>query len=64
MCVLWRRDVLKLLAAADPAHGARAIMRSLAAQGDVCDVPVDDEGVFSDLDTPEDYATLTRADRP
>ena len=55
--VLWRRDVLALLAAADPAQGARAIMRALAAQGAVCDVPVDDEGVFSDLDTPEDYAS-------
>jgi molybdenum cofactor cytidylyltransferase len=62
--VLWRRDVLALLAAADPAQGARSIMRSLAAQGAVCDVPVDDEGVFSDLDTPEDYATLTRGDGP
>ena len=62
--VLWRRDVLALLAAADPAQGARAIMRSLAAQGAVCDVPVDDEGVFSDLDTPDDYEALIRADRP
>ncbi len=62
--VVWRRDVLALLDAADPAQGARTIMRSLAAQGAVCDVPVDDAGVLNDLDTPEDYAALTRADRP
>jgi molybdenum cofactor cytidylyltransferase len=54
--VVWRRDVLPLLAAADPAQGARIVMRSLAAQGAVCDLPVDDEGVLTDLDTPEDYA--------
>jgi len=62
--VVWRRDVLALLQAADPAQGARTIMRALAAQGAVCDMPVDDAGVLNDLDTPEDYAALTRAGGP
>lgn len=58
--VVWRRDVLPLLAAADPALGAKPVIRALAAQGAVLDVPVDDPGVFTDLDTPEDYAEWVR----
>ena len=61
--VVWRRDVLALLESADPSHGARAVMRSLAAEGAVCDLQVDDAGVISDLDTPEDYDALMRASR-
>jgi molybdenum cofactor cytidylyltransferase len=53
--VVWRRDVLPLLEGADPAQGARTVMRSLAVQGVVRDLPVDDAGVLTDLDTPEDY---------
>lgn len=56
--VMWHRDALALLARADAAVGARAVMRALAAEGRVLDVEVDDEGVCQDLDTPEDYAKL------
>ena len=62
--VLWRRDTLALLEAADPAKGARSVMRALAAEGAVLDVEVDDEGVFRDVDTPEDYARLTNSENP
>ena len=58
--VAWRRDVLPLLEAADPLHGARVVVRALAASGRVLDVPVDDPGAFADVDTPEDYARLLR----
>jgi CTP:molybdopterin cytidylyltransferase MocA len=58
--VVWRRDVLPLLEAADPALGARVVMRALAASGRVREVPVDDPGAFTDVDTPEDYASLLR----
>jgi len=58
--VAWRREVLPLLEAAEPSLGARAVMRALAASGRVLDVPVDDPGAFTDVDTPEDYASLLR----
>jgi molybdenum cofactor cytidylyltransferase len=57
--VVWRRDALPLLEVADPALGARAVVRALAAAGAALDVLVDDPGVLADLDTPEDYARLT-----
>lgn len=57
--VVWRRDALPQLEAADPASGARAVMRALAATGAVRDVEVDDLGVLTDVDTPEEYAALT-----
>ena len=56
--VIWRRDVLDLLEAADPAQGARAVLHALVAGGAVLDVEVGDRGVCLDLDTPEDYARL------
>lgn len=58
--VVWRRAALPWLEAADPALGARAVMRALAADGAVRDVEVDDLGVLTDVDTPEQYAALTR----
>lgn len=57
--VIWRRDVLPLLEAADPERGARTVMRALAAAGAVLDVEVDDPAVCTDIDTPEDYDRLT-----
>lgn len=56
--VMWHRDAVALLEAADPALGARAVVRALAARGAVLDVSVDDPGVLSDVDTPEDYSRL------
>ena len=58
--VVWRRDALPLLEAADPALGARGVMRALAAEGAVRDIEVDDPGVLTDIDTPEQYAALIR----
>jgi CTP:molybdopterin cytidylyltransferase MocA len=55
--VLFARGVFDELRRADPAIGAKAIMRAHAAE--VCNVPVDDEGAWRDIDTPEDYARLT-----
>ncbi len=54
--VVWHRETVARLAAADPAQGGRAVVRALAAAGQVLDVPVADTGVLVDIDTPEDYA--------
>ena len=59
--VVWHRDVVPLLEAAEPALGGRAVVRALAARDAVLDVHVDDPGVLIDVDTPEDYARLLRA---
>jgi molybdenum cofactor cytidylyltransferase len=57
--VLFSRRVFDDLRRADPAVGAKAVVRAHAA--DACDVPVDDEGACQDIDTPEDYARLAGA---
>ena len=63
--VVWRRDVLPMLAAADPAVGARAVMHALAKDGLVADVRVEDRGVLVDVDTVQDYEEqVRRATRP
>ena len=54
--VLFARGVFDELRRADPAVGAKAVVRAHAA--DACDVPVDDEGACRDIDTPEDFARL------
>ena len=54
--VLFDRRTFAALRQADPAVGAKAVVRARAAE--VLDVPVDDEGAFVDIDTPEDYARL------
>jgi len=54
--VLFARHVFDDLRRADPAVGAKAVVRVHAAE--VCDVEVDDEGACRDVDTPEDYARL------
>jgi CTP:molybdopterin cytidylyltransferase MocA len=54
--VLFARRVFDDLRRADPAIGAKAVVRARAAE--VCDVPVDDEGACRDIDTPEDFARL------
>ena len=51
--VLFDRRLFAELRAADPAAGAKPVVRAHA--GEVVNVPVDDEGAFLDLDTPEDY---------
>jgi molybdenum cofactor cytidylyltransferase len=51
--VLVDRSLFGLIRAADPAMGAKPIVRAHAtAAGDIA---VDDEGAFIDIDTPEEY---------
>jgi CTP:molybdopterin cytidylyltransferase MocA len=59
--VLFARRVFDDLRRADPAIGAKAVVRARAAE--VLSVAVDDEGACRDIDTPEDLARLQQ-DRP
>jgi len=43
---------------ADPAQGAKPVVRAHAAQ--ILNVPVQDEGAFVDVDTPEEFADALR----
>jgi nicotine blue oxidoreductase len=54
--VLFRDVVFDDLRTADPAIGAKAVLRARA--GDVLDVEVDDPGVLRDVDAPDDYIAL------
>jgi molybdenum cofactor cytidylyltransferase len=58
--VLFARGVFDELRRADPAVGAKAVVRTHAA--DICDVQSDDDGAWQDFDTPEDLLGL-REDR-
>ena len=51
--MIFRRSTFDELYAADPAVGARAVVR--ADPGRVEDVDVAEEGVTIDFDTPEEY---------
>ena len=52
--VLIDRSLFDAIRAADPASGAKPIVRAhVSAAGDVA---IDDEGAYLDIDTPEDYA--------
>lgn len=51
--VLFKQPVFEELFAADPAVGARAVVRADPAR--VQDVEVNDPGVTIDVDTPDDY---------
>lgn len=54
--VIFGRALFEELHAADPAQGAKPVVRAHAA--DMIEVPVHDEGAFTDIDTPEDYARI------
>jgi molybdenum cofactor cytidylyltransferase len=54
--VVFGRAIFDELRAADPAVGAKAVVRAHAA--DALDVAVDDPGACQDIDTPEDYERL------
>lgn len=54
--VLFRDAVFDELRTADPAVGAKAVVRARA--GEVLAVDVDDPGVVRDVDAPDDYAAL------
>ncbi len=51
--VIFSREVFVELQRADPADGAKPVVRAHAA--DMIEVPIDDEGAFTDIDTREDY---------
>ena len=64
--ILVTRAVADALVEADPCETTRSVLRAYAAT--TVDVPVEDEGSFADVDTPEDYerilARAARSDRP
>ena len=51
--MVFDRGLFPELRQADPAHGAKPVVRAHEAEG--CVVAVDDPGAFTDVDTPEDY---------
>jgi molybdenum cofactor cytidylyltransferase len=58
--VLIDRSLFNEIRAADPQRGAKPIIRAhVSAAGDV---EVDDEGAFTDIDTPEEYDRLPAPD--
>lgn len=56
--VIFDRATFAALAAADPAIGAKAVVRAHEAAS--VSVPVTDRGAFLDADTPDDYSALLR----
>ena len=60
--VIFDRGVFDALRHADPATGAKAVVRAQGAA--VLDVAVEDAGAFADIDTPEDFAAATRRPFP
>jgi len=57
--VVFSRAVFDELRRADPAVGAKAVLR--AHEDTIVNVDVDDAGVGGDVDTPEDYENLRRS---
>ncbi len=57
--VIFKRAVFGELRRADPAVGAKAVMRTYGVE----DVEVDDPGVAEDVDTPDDYDRLREMTR-
>ena len=51
--VVFDRALFRELRQADPARGAKPVVRAHAPDG--CVVAVDDDGAFTDVDTPDDY---------
>jgi CTP:molybdopterin cytidylyltransferase MocA len=49
--VVFKRELFDVLRRADPAAGAKSVLRAHAIE----DVDVDDPGVVEDVDTPDDY---------
>ena len=54
--VIFSRAVFANLRRADPAQGARAVLRAHADR--VVNIDVEDPGVLGDVDTPDDYRAL------
>jgi CTP:molybdopterin cytidylyltransferase MocA len=55
--VVFTRAVFDAIRRADPAVGAKAVLRAVAVE----DIEVDDPFVIRDVDTPEDYQSIERA---
>jgi molybdenum cofactor cytidylyltransferase len=51
--VIFARQLFEELQRADAAQGAKPVVRAHAAE--MIEVPIDDEGAFIDIDTPEEY---------
>jgi CTP:molybdopterin cytidylyltransferase MocA len=54
--VIFGRQLFGELQRADPAQGAKPVVRAHA--NDIVEVPTDDEGAFIDIDTPEEYERI------
>jgi molybdenum cofactor cytidylyltransferase len=57
--VIFGKELFEELQRADPAHGAKPVVRAHAAE--MIEVPIDDEGAFTDIDTREEYERFIRA---
>ncbi len=56
--IVIHRSLFSLVRSGDPASGLKPVVRAhVSAEGDV---EVDDEGAFTDVDTPEEYEALRR----
>ena len=51
--ILFDRSLFDELRRADPALGAKPVVRAHAADG--LEIEIEDDGAFADVDTPEDY---------
>ena len=51
--VIFGRALFDEFQRADPARGAKPVVRAHASE--IMEIPVDDEGAFTDIDTREDY---------
>jgi len=56
--VIFNRSIFGELRRADPSTGAKPVVRAHAAEE--VNVDVDDDGAFTDIDTPEDYERFIR----
>jgi molybdenum cofactor cytidylyltransferase len=54
--VIFGRQLFAELHRADPAHGAKSVVRAHASE--MIEVSIDDEGAFTDIDTPEEYERI------
>ena len=54
--VIFSRELFPELYRADPAHGAKPIVRAHASE--MIEVPIEDEGAFTDIDTREEYERM------
>jgi molybdenum cofactor cytidylyltransferase len=54
--VIFGRALFQELQDADPAQGAKPVIRAHA--GEMIEVPIHDEGAFTDIDTQEDYERI------